>query len=328
MDIFLASSADYTSLVANPESMSQRLPLFISENNPMLSCYRITGGSFMPSFSQRKGLKPITKAIQVESIDDELRGRLWTAFLSTHYAGDIGDMPSDIEEYSDLLEEIWDRFLKRPIDNLSGSEYADTQILRRWFFTAKWNEVYDFIEFVIANTDDEDMSEEFVEDVNSLLKQESAGYQVIAGLVTDIISTTEVEEVGKAQESPLEPMNHHFRKALELLYDRKNPDYRNSVKESILALEALFKVVTGKSSSTLGEALKSIDPRMDIHPALAKAFSSMYGYTSTAEGIRHALLDKDKVKHDDARYFLVTCSAFSNYVISKASESGFRFSKK
>ena len=33
----------------------------------------------MPLFSQRKGIKPLQKEFQRESIDEELRNRLWSA---------------------------------------------------------------------------------------------------------------------------------------------------------------------------------------------------------------------------------------------------------
>jgi hypothetical protein len=167
-----------------------------------------------------------------------------------------------------------------------------------------------------------------MESCNEVLEEESGGYRFVSGEITEITSKIEIEEVEKAQQSPLEPMNNHFGRSLALLADRRNPDYRNSIKESVLALETLFKVITGKPDSSLGSALKNVDPKMDVHPALLKGFSSLYGYSSTSEGIRHALLDKDTVSQEDARYFLVACSAFANYVLSKAAKAGLEFEKQ
>jgi len=42
-------------------------------------------------------------------------------------------------------------------------------------------------------------------------------------------------------------------RALELLSDRKQPDYRNSIKESISAVEATCQVFASKSRATLGD---------------------------------------------------------------------------
>ncbi|MGR6868629.1 AbiJ-NTD4 domain-containing protein, partial [Acinetobacter baumannii] len=58
-----------------------------------------------------------------------------------------------------------------------------------------------------------------------------------------------------------------------------------------------------------------------LHPAFKKALTSLYGYTSDSDGIRHALLDESTISYSDAKYMLVSCSAFINYVIGKISEN-------
>jgi hypothetical protein len=99
-----------------------------------------------------------------------------------------------------------------------------------------------------------------------------------------------------------------------MLSDRRDPDYRNSIKESISAVEALVKTVTKSDKETLGDLLKDLERKGKLHPALKAAFSSLYGYTSDADGIRHALLDEDRVTFDQGKFMLVACSAFTNYV--------------
>jgi len=97
-----------------------------------------------------------------------------------------------------------------------------------------------------------------------------------------------------------------------LLSDRNSPDYRNSIKESISAVESLVQKTLGKDG-TLGNLIK----KLDLHPALQSAFSSLYGYTSDEDGIRHAILDSERITFEDAKFFLVICSAFINFVNSK-----------
>ena len=111
---------------------------------------------------------------------------------------------------------------------------------------------------------------------------------------------------------------------MDLLADRKSPDYRNSVKESISAVEAISNLIANEKKATLGQALKAIESKVSLHPALKKAFSSLYGYTSDAEGIRHALLSETNLSFEDAKFMLVSCSAFINYLISKASKAGIK----
>jgi hypothetical protein len=59
-----------------------------------------------------------------------------------------------------------------------------------------------------------------------------------------------------------------------------------------------------------------------LHSALKKGFSSIYGYTSDNDGIRHALTQDSNCDQEDAKYMLVSCSAFVNYLIVKATKSG------
>ncbi len=123
------------------------------------------------------------------------------------------------------------------------------------------------------------------------------------------------------------PVTQHFKTALELLSDRTSPDYRNSIKESIIAVEAISKLITGNSGTTLGRALATIESQgqVQLHTKLKDGFINLYGYTSDAHGIRHALKDDEHPAFEDARYMLVSCSAFVNYLIEKATKAGIAF---
>ena len=100
--------------------------------------------------------------------------------------------------------------------------------------------------------------------------------------------------------------------------DKKNPDYGNSIKESISAVESLSKIVVQNNKATLGQALKAIEKKYHIPESLQKAFSALYGYTSNEGGIRHSLLEKNvKIDLEEAGFMLIACSAFVNYLISK-----------
>jgi len=97
-----------------------------------------------------------------------------------------------------------------------------------------------------------------------------------------------------------------------------NPDYRNSIKESISAVESLAKILSNNASDTLGSALSKIKKKLKIHKALEQGFKNIYGYTSDDGGIRHALTEESTSDAEDAMFMLVSCSAFINYLITKA----------
>ena len=124
---------------------------------------------------------------------------------------------------------------------------------------------------------------------------------------------------GRQDSDRFKTVQIHLRRALELFSDRNNPDYRNSIKEFISAIESFCIIFTGNSKATLEQALKEIEKNHELHPALKNSFSSLYGYTSDSNGIRHSLLDESTLSQEDAKFILVACSAFVNYLSLKTS---------
>ena len=53
-----------------------------------------------------------------------------------------------------------------------------------------------------------------------------------------------------------------------------------------------------------------------VRQMVKAGFLKIYGYTSDKEGIRHAMLDESNLTGADARYFLVSCTSFVNYLKS------------
>jgi hypothetical protein len=110
----------------------------------------------------------------------------------------------------------------------------------------------------------------------------------------------------------------HLTRALKLLSDRKAPDYRNSIKESISAVESIARDLTGMPKATLADALKVLERDNRLHPALKEGFLRLYGYTSDEGGIRHAMLEEPNLGAADAKYWLMSCTSFINYLKARA----------
>jgi hypothetical protein len=283
----------------------------------------------MKLFSQRKGIKPVKSVIQVDTMDMELRNGLWNA-LTIFYWNNVEKTIYDYnyKKINVLLKRLWHSYFKKPIDTLDWYWPNTYKDIREYFFNCEWYEVYDFIEFIANNYPDEynEVNSKFMEFCNSILERELSAYRFVGGKISQITSETEVSEIEDALEisKPLKAVNTHLKRALDLLADRKSPDYRNSIKESMSAVEAICKIITKDKKATLGQTLKEIENKVGLHPALKSAFSSLYGYTSDAEGIRHALLDEPNLSFEDAKFMLVSCSAFINYLINKASKAGIK----
>lgn len=285
-------------------------------------------------FSERYGHKPVREIIQIDSIDEALKNGIWSllkvfywdrAKYSSHgYGGGYSLVSESNRDLKILCNSLWFNYFKKPLDSLSDDWSEVLKQLRDYFFNAKWYEIYDFIEFISDNypKDYDKTNLHFMTACNNILEKEMAAYRFVDGLITRIAAEEEIKAIEKAIDESEDLVSKHLRRSLELLSNRSNPDYRNSIKESISAVERLAAHVTGEDKGTLGQLLKKLDEHIKLHPALKTAFSSLYGYTSDEGGIRHALTEEEIVDFDDAKFMLVACSAFINYVEGKSRERG------
>lgn len=276
-------------------------------------------------FSEKYGYKP-EKAIQHECISDELRRRIWNLFSQQEIkAGGLASkrLSQAVNGEQTIEEKIVDRmgFLIDPTaKNLTTEAQLKSNILQ--FFS--WFEVYDFIDIHLSFLAEDERTIR-IKQYNDLLEQEKAGYRIVAGEVAPITNESEIQAIEQAAATPYKSVNRHIKKALAFYADTKEPDYENSVKESISAVEAMCCIITGMSGAqaTLGAAIKKLkDSGVHIHSAMEKAFLALYGYTSDENGIRHGGIDFTSVPAEDAKYMLVSCSAFVNYLIEKWSKVG------
>ena len=282
----------------------------------------------MPKFSQRYGYTKIEQAFQRERVDTTLRTALWNIISVgmwdqwkpySEYVTDYGvGYSQDSQRINAISKRLWLNYFKRHLDDLPEFKRYDGQrgaydFFKEYFFSCKWYEVYDFIEFLIQDKDTL-IDAEAIKILNVVLKRENAAYRIVGVEIVEITGANEIKAIEDALSHPDDPVREHIRTALAMLSDRNEPDYRNSIKEAISAVEATCRLVTGMKVATLGDALKKIP---DLHPALQKAFLALYGFTSDTAGIRHSLLDEPNLTYADAKFMLVACSAFVSYLRSK-----------
>jgi hypothetical protein len=179
--------------------------------------------------------------------------------------------------------------------------------------------VYDLIQFTVERFDTYKQSLETA--YNKMLEREVSAFRFIDGLLSPITNQYELDaiEAGLAVAGRFGAASTHLRTALDFMSDRQSPDYRNSIKESISAVESAAMVVTGKANATLGVLLKALeDCGHIVHGAQKEAFSNLYGYTSDEGGIRHGMLDEPNLDLPKAKYMLVVCAAFIAYLSAVA----------
>jgi AbiJ N-terminal domain 4 len=273
------------------------------------------------SFSQRMGLKPIREIIQSDDIDTPLKNALWDClhlciwlnFENEFNYGQAKDSNLELMTY-----QLWHRFFHLPIDSMPDHFDEVVEHLRKFFFSCTWNECYDLIEFCVEYAP-EGMHEALKRMVNRVLEDHLSAYRVVENEISPITTEEEIKSIEAAIDN--QELNSgaraHLCAALSMLSDRRSPDYRNSIKESISAVEAVCQQLVGNESATLGQALKRLEQNGEMHQALKAALSSLYGYTSDSDGIRHAMLEEPSVSFADAKFMLVVCTAFVNYMIDK-----------
>jgi len=186
-------------------------------------------------------------------------------------------------------------------------------MVRGEFFQVPWYGVYDFLEFFIAMSY---AGRQLGVSVNEVLADELAAYRVINQQFVPVTNEQEIAalEEALANQDAFAPVAVHLSAAISHLGNRQNPDYRNSIKESISAVEAIAKIISGNDKAKLGDALAELERMGRLHGALRNSYAALYGYTSGADGIRHALMNEPNLTKDDAKYFLIVCTAFVNYL--------------
>lgn len=270
----------------------------------------------MNTFSKRYGYEKI-KEFQVQSLDNETRNLLWSMFWKI-----CNTTPAVVQSLPGFAEYIWVDFLKNRIDEfpcyktgtgLSLNTHPDYSFLKNIFVYYEWYKVYDLIEEFYRYFGYKSIKNK----INEILEKENCAYRLVDSNIVEITAECEIKEIEKAAASNNDiAVKSHITKALSHLSDRENPDYRNSIKESISAVEALCRKFTGES--TLDKSLKKLESKgLVLNPQLKAGLEKIYFYTNSEGGLRHSLLDESKVDKADAKFMLVSCSAFVNYIISK-----------
>ena len=274
----------------------------------------------MSTFSRR--YKYNVKDIQLECASNVLRRRIVAAFykqeFDTYDTIDWTNYTTGIEDMMIQMGVPYE-FPKNEIYKKKNAEALQSYILDE---KQPWYIIFDFIERYLKICDDatfDKMQAEF----NAILEDEVSAYRILDGLVVPITNKSEMGSISDAMNTPFEACNIHIAKALELFANREKPDYENSIKESISAVESICSEITGieGAQATLGKTIKKLkDAGMHIHPAMENAFTSLYGYTSDEGGIRHGSIDFVEAPSEDSKFMLITCSAFVNYLVEKWSK--------
>ncbi|MEN6445649.1 MAG: hypothetical protein ABFC98_06335 [Candidatus Cloacimonas sp.] len=285
------------------------------------------------SFSERYGYEP-KKALQFESMDDDLKMTIHNVLVE--FEKSIEDEDEDEDDIDSLYIKIWCGFYVQDINVYYNSNYDYIRKLcYEKYNTLPWYRVYDFLEFYLNNVELSELTSmfgnnktELIKVLNTVFEIYNSAYRFVDNKIIPITNQQEIDAIEEAANTGKKAIDYHLKRAIEIFANKKHRDYVNTVKEAISAVEATVNIINGTKGTTLSvalkalnEAMKALDEKKKIHPALCDAFIIIYGYTSDERtGIRHCIFDGTDCIPDftDAKYMLVACSAFINYLLSKA----------
>jgi AbiJ N-terminal domain 4 len=194
-------------------------------------------------------------------------------------------------------------------------------ILENRFRHGEWHWVLSFLEFLLAELGDlTNCGDRLTDSFNEVFRVELVGFRIIDGLVVPDPGEIESNTIIEALKSPLKVVHDHIRRSVEFLAQKPHADYRNSIRESISAVEALCKTITHDRSADLEDALKELNKIIQFHPCFKLSLIKLYAYTSDG-GMRHAQIEEENGKWSDvetAKFMLTATSAFVRLISEKA----------
>lgn len=270
-------------------------------------------------FSQRSGLEPLPPQLKVGEASEQLRRLLY------YYIGLEIDRESYAPYSTTIFKDDWTRvamdlhvlFFDQPFDKFRHGTYETKKDLNAFIQRAKIGKLLDLVEFFVRHSG---CSNEMKRELSEVFVTSRAAYRVFDNSYIAAIGTDEQAKAFERAIADAEAKNATAARAQLIAAGvaLRNSDWAGSVRESIHAVEAMA-VRLAPDKNTLGAALKILESKGHLHGGLKAAFSSLYGYTSDEEGVRHALVlgGEARVDEADALFMLGACAAFVSYLLAR-----------
>lgn len=277
-------------------------------------------------FAQRYGHVPVRDTVQLEQMDDDLRVALWN-HLSKNIWGSLVD-----HEFNDiyishnqgvyfLLRRLWCDYFIRPEDEFPSANYgyrAHAHI-KKDFFNSEWYVPYEIIEEILKYWPLA-REEKFIQTCNAVLETHMSAYRITGHILAPIIEKEQIDAINEAINGEQDSVRMHLEEALKLLSDKTQADYRNSIKESVSAVESKIKLALNTDNVSFSKGLNQLAERYSLHDSLKGALIKLYGYRGDVAA--HGKIKSKIIKQEEAIFTLVTCSAFVSYLTAKEARHG------
>jgi len=288
-------------------------------------------------FSETHGMGSCITHLQYNDFDEKTRNTLYNRVyqiltISFERQQDFRENSYDYTNYEELF--FQDLSINVFCERISSNNLIPRSLkfeedkIYRVFSEAPYNEILDFIQYTIQwisyrNKKIKDKNF-FFDFMNQFFEQEYVGYRFVNGKIAPITDKNEIDSIEEACNNEFAGTRAHIKKAVGFIADRERKDYKNCIKESISAVESICSIIAGQKKSSLDDALKNLQKKgVKIHPQLELAFSKLYAYTNSEKGVRHANgMFESEVTFEEAKFMLVSCSAFVNYLTANYGKVG------
>lgn len=266
----------------------------------------------MARFSSRNGYSAAAAPRVLEEVAPE-RVRVELGELLIEHHG------STLEAYRQLCVVM--KF--RPDSYIWSNEYAK-EPFQEHLFGAEWFLVYDVLEDLAEELHPSEAGK-YSDRVNAAFAQAGVVYEFRDGFVERLDEAGREVGIQHSEDETREvltdefaPVLGQYEKALQGLHGRP-ADFKQAIRESANALEAVARIVSGKNKSTLGEAMNSIygPGSQDHHKALKASLTSLYGYASGLPGARHGQNVDVEVSFEEALLTVRLCGAAIAFLIAE-----------
>ena len=275
------------------------------------------------TFSQRHGYESMPEPMHLEEISDDLRRGIWNEtrrLLMSMRSGIYINKYTFNTEGKQFVECVLGSLMKMAEDEIDTKYEIVLDIFKKTILYRPFNTVLDLIELVLYEKSDNG----FASQINYLFERHATAYWLDTSSLPPRFFPRSNKAQGEATRSAIETIrasgmegaDTHLRQAADHINARQ---FADSITDSIHAVESVARTIDPKAK-TLGPALDSLQKSGLLkHPALKEAFSKLYGYTSDEQGIRHALLDKERpdVGLDEAMFMFGACASFTAYLVNK-----------
>lgn len=272
------------------------------------------------TFAQAEGAEPLPAPLALKEVSKELRAYLWNLIhssmkQSTRYSSMGGP---------DYFDGYWLEVLRHKhvfldfnmVDDFKNDAPKRMAEIRKIIEHGDYVEVFGFVQWLLS------LRRPPIDPggIRYVLEKSRSAYRLLDDDQT-IVPITTVEEaralnaaIKAMSQSEYDGARAHLREAARLLNEGTPAD---SIRESIHAVESVARLLGGTDS--LSGALQVLRTKANLHPALGKAFSSLYGFASDEKGIRHPLIEEGSpaVDETDAIFMIGACAAFISFLRGK-----------